>query len=329
MALVAQGWSNAKIAEALGVTARCVSYWKACQRRHGQAALLRDGRGRPLGAGRTLSAEQERHLQKLICDKTPDQLKMPFALWSRRAVAELIKRLYGLKVAVRTMGKYLKRWGFTPQKPLRRAYEQNPKAVEKWLKESYPAIAAAAKKEKAEIFWGDETGVNNAPNAPRGYAPRGYAPCGQTPVLRHCAKRFSFTVLSAVNNRGSTRWMVFKGGVNAARLKRFMARLVRQAGGRKVYLILDNLRVHHSKTVKEWLEEHQKEIAVHYLPSYSPDLNPDERLNRSLKSGLAALPAPRDASDLHRQTVGELRSLHKRPKHIRSFFKSDSTKYAA
>jgi transposase len=222
------------------------------------------------------------------------------------------------------MGEYLKRWGFTPQKPLRKAYEQQPKAVQEWLTTSYPAIAASAKAERAEIYWGDQTGVNNQPNAPRSYAPR-----GQTPTVKQQAKRFGFSVMSAVTNRGSARWMVYPGALDSARLIKFLIRLVRQAGGRKVYLILDNLRVHHSKPVKQWLAEHCKQIAVHHLPSYSPDLNPDERLNRSLKSKLAQLPAPRDAAQLREQTIGQLRSCHRRPVLIKSYFKSPTTAYAA
>jgi len=319
-----KGWRNVKIAEALGVTARTVSFWKTYQRRHGRAALLADERGRPIGSGRTLKEEQEAHVRKCIADKMPDQLKLPFALWSRKAVVELIARLYGIKLSVRTMGKYLKRWGFTPQKPIKRAYEQNPKAVEKWLKESYPAIAAAAKAEGAEIYWGDQTGVNNQPNAPRGYAP-----CGQTPVIKQRAKRFGCSVMSAITNRGSARWMVYKGALNAALLIRFMKRLVKQMGGRKVYLILDNLKVHHAKPVKAWLEANVEQIAVHYLPSYSPELNPDERLNRSLKSKLGHQPAARDEAALQRQVLGALRSTHKQPQRIRSFFDSVTTQYAA
>ena len=202
MQLVDEGWLQAEAAKAVGVHVRTVRQWGQHRREHGLASLVRDERGRALGEGRTLTAAQEKELRKLITDKMPDQLKLPFALWTRRAVAELIEQRYGLKLPVRTMGEYLKRWGFTPQKPLRKAHEQQPKAVKEWLTTSYPAIAAAAKAEGAEIFWGDQTGVNNQANAPRSYAPR-----GQTPTVRQQAKRFGFSVMSAVTNRGSARWM--------------------------------------------------------------------------------------------------------------------------
>jgi transposase len=324
MKLVDAGWTQPEAATAVGVHPRTVRQWGQHRREHGLASLVRDERGRAVGEGRTLTAGQEKELRKLITDKLPDQLKLPFALWTRRAVAQLIEARYGLKLPVRTMGEYLKRWGFTPQKPLRKAYEQQPKAVRLWLEQTYPAIAARAKAEGAEIFWGDQTGVNNQPNAPRGYAP-----CGQTPTVSQQAKRFGFSVMSAVTNRGSARWMVYAGALDSARLIQFMVRLVRLAGGRKVYLILDNLRVHHSAPVKTWLAQHSDQIAVYHLPSYSPELNPDERLNRGLKSKLGQLPAPRDEAHLRQQTYAQLRSCHRQPALVQSYFHSASTQYAA
>lgn len=324
MVLVGRQWRIKDIAEAVGVHERTVHQWKQHQREHGRASLLRDERGRKHGECRTLSVAQERQVQKLIAEKLPDQLKLPFALWTRKAVAQLIAERFGLMLPVRTMGEYLKRWGFTPQKPVKKADEQNPKEVKRWLDERYPQIAATAKAEGAEIYWGDQTGINNQPNAPRGYAPR-----GRTPTVSQRSKRFGFSVMSAVTNRGSARWMVDKGALNGALLIRFMGRLVRQANGRKVCLILDNLRVHHGAPVKAWIEEHRAHIAVHHLPSYSPELNPDEHLNRSLKSKLGHLPAARDERSLHRQALGQLRSCHRQPSLIQSFFLSNYTAYAA
>jgi transposase len=324
MILEGKNWHDRDIADAVGVNERTVRQWKQHQREHGAKSLLSDERGRSVGEGRKLSAQQEKEVRKLIADKLPEQLKLPFALWTRKAVAQLLETRFAIRLPVRTMGEYLKRWGFTPQKPIKKAYEQNPRKVKAWLEDEYPAIAAQAKTEGAEIYWGDQTGVNNQPNAPRGYAPR-----GKTPTVNQRSKRFGFSVMSAVTNRGSARWMVYKGALDSAMLIRFMQRLVRQMKGRKAYLILDNLRVHHSAPVKEWLEQNQEQIAVCYLPSYSPELNPDERLNRSLKSKLSHLPAAKDERALHKQTIGQLRSCHKQPAIIRSFFDSQTTQYAA
>lgn len=322
--LLGKRWHNRDVAAAVGVNERTVRQWRQHQREQGTKSLLRDERGRNVGDGRTLAAAQEKEVRKLIRNRLPDQLQLPFALWTRKAVVQLLATRYGLKLPVRTLGEYLKRWGFTPQKPIKKAYEQNPVKVKRWLKEEYPAIAAQAKAEGAEIYWGDQTGGNNQPNAPRGYAPK-----GATPTVNQRAKRFGFSVMSAVTNRGSARWMVYKGALNAALLIRFMERLTRQLKGRKVYLILDNLRGHHSAPVKAWLAEHREQIVVHHLPSYSPELNPDERLNRSLKSKLGQLPAAKDERALHRQTLSQMRSCHHQPGLIRSFFTSTATSYAA
>src|SRR5436190_1728556 len=177
--------------------------------------------GRPSGTGRTLTAEQEREVQRLIRDRTPEQLKMVYALWSRQAVAELIRDRYGIELPVRTMGLYLGRWGFTPQKPLRRAYEQSPAAVKKWLDEEYPVIAACAKVEGAEIHWGDETGLRS--DDVRG---RSYAPQGRTPVVRVNNKRHGRSVTSTGTNKGTMRWKIFDGALNADILIDFMKRLI-------------------------------------------------------------------------------------------------------
>jgi len=324
MRLLAGGWTQQRASQAVGVGERTVRQWVGYRREHGIAALLRDERGRKTGQGRTLSAAQEKAIRRLIIDQTPDQLKLPFALWTRKAVGQLIQRRLGLRLPVRTLGEYLKRWGFTVQKPVQKALEQKPAAVRRWLRQEYPALVAQAKAEGAEIYWGDQTGCNNQPNAVRGYAPQ-----GQTPQVIRSARRFTRSVMSAVTNKGSLRWMVYKGALNATRLIGFLGRLVRQADGRKVYLILDNLRVHHSAPVKDWVAEHAAEITLHHLPSYSPELNPDEWLNRSLKSKLAVLPAPPTEAHLHRQTIAQLRSCHRQPALIARCFNSPSTAYAA
>ena len=188
----------------------------------GASALRGAVGGRKMGELRLLSAEQEALVQKLIADKTPDQLKMAYALWSRAAVAELIAQRFGIKLQVRTMGLYLARWGFTPQKPLRKAYEQSPAAVKKWLDEDYPAIAARAKAEGAEIQWGDESGLRSDDVRGRSYAPR-----GETPVMRVPNKRHGLSIISTVTNKGQTRWRIFDGALNSAILIDFLRRLLR------------------------------------------------------------------------------------------------------
>lgn len=280
-------------------------------------------RGRSAGDGRTLDAEQEAALRRLICDKTPDQLKMGFALWSRGAVAQLIAQQYGIRMPVRSVGHYLKRWGFTPQKPIKKAYEQRPAEVKAWLEDEYPVIAARAKDEGAEIHWGDETGLRS--DDVRG---RGYAPKGQTPVIRVCSKRENLSLISTVTNQGKVRWMVFDGALNAATLIEFFKRLIKEAQ-RKLFLILDNLKVHHAKVVRQWLEEHTAQIEVFYLPSYSPELNPDECLNADLKQAVTAKAPARAKGQLKKATISHMRKLSKSPERVRRYFQHAPVRYAA
>lgn len=268
------------VAETVGVSAKAVGGWIKRYKLEGPSSLKARRRGPETGAYRHLTPDQEKQLQKLIADKTPDQIKLDYALWTRKAVMELIKQKTGVDMPIRTVGEYLKRWGFTPQKPIKRAYEQNPKAVQRWLDDEYPAIKARAKQEGAEIYWGDETGMRNDSQHERGYAPK-----GKTPVVRLNANRTSTNMISAVTNQGKVRFRVFDGTMNADILIEFCKRLIKSAK-RKVYLILDNLRVHHAKVFKAWLLEQADVIEVFYLPSYSPELNPDEYLNCDLKAGI-------------------------------------------
>jgi len=279
--------------------------------------------GRPSGSGRQLTAEQEMKIQQLIQNRTPDQLKLAYALWTRQAVSELIEAVYGVQLTVRNMSKYLKRWGFTPQRPLKKAYEQSPEAVRKWVDEEYPKIAAQAKQEGAEIQWGDETGLRS--DDVRG---RGYAPKGKTPVVLANANRSKLSVISTVTNKGQMRWKVFSGALNTKIMIGFMKRLV-HGRQKRVLLILDNLRVHHSKAAKKWLAENEEKIQVFYLPSYSPELNPDELLNADLKQHVTKAAPPRNKIALTRTAIGALRSIQKQPSRVQNYFGQKNVAYAA
>jgi len=257
--------------------------------------------GRPKDIGRVLTKEQERDAQKVIADRTPDQIKLPYALWTRQAVREMIQRRYDRKLAVRSVGNYLKRWGYTPQKPLQRAYEQNPHAVRRWLDDEFPAIKARARAEGAEINWGDETGLRS--DDVRG---RSYALKGKTPTIRVNQRRHGCSVISVVNNKGAMRWMVFHGALNSQLLIKFLKRLVRSAP-RKVFLILDNLRVHHSRQVKAWLERNSQAIECFFLPSYSPELNPVELANASLKHAVTTHAPARKKGQMEKVASKHLR----------------------
>lgn len=313
------------IAEVVGVSRVAVSGWWKLYKETGSKSLQAKKRGRKTGEQRTLNAKQESEIRKMIVDKTPDQIKMPFALWSRQAVGLLIKAKYGIKMPVRTIGLYLERWGFTPQKPAKRAYEQCPTAVKKWLQETYPQIAADAKGEGAEIHWGDETGLRSDDHRGRGYAPK-----GKTPLKRVSAKRSSVNLISTVTNQGKVRFMIYDEIFTAQMMIKFLKRLIKDAK-RMIFLILDNLRVHHAKMVQAWLaeEEIKKLLRVFYLPSYSPELNPDEYLNCDLKGGVFGQAPIRDKESLKKAAVSHLRLLQKKPQRVQKYFKNKFISYAA
>jgi len=317
------GMKLAKVSATVGLSPGTIISAMKSYQSGGWPGVAIAARGRSVGDGRTLTAEQEKAIRKIISDRTPDQLKMPYALWSRSAVGEVIQQQLGVKLPVRTVGHYLKRWGFTPQKPIRKAYEQRPADVKRWLDQDYPAITARAKAEGAEIHWGDETGLRS--DDVRG---RSYAPKGQTPVVKVSSKRESLSLISSVTNQGKVRWMVFGGALNAKILIRFLKRLIQDAQ-RKVFLILDNLRVHHAKIVREWLSTQAEKLEVFYLPSYSPELNPDECLNADLKQAVTSKAPARNKGQLKKVTVGHLRRLSKSPERIKKYFRHQPVRYAA
>ncbi len=265
VALSKRGMSRSSIGEIVGAHPDTVGRWLKRYAEAGAAFYKPRPRGRSLGECRHLSIEQEPQIQKVLIDKVPEQLKLDFALWTRQAVAELIEVKCGLKMPIRSVGEYLKRWGFTPQKPLKRAYEQKLEAVVQWLATEYPIIRGKAKVEGGEIYWGDETGLRTDCRHGRGYARK-----GQTPLISLKARRESINMISAITNQGLVRFRLFEGTFNAALLIDFMKRLIKGAGGRKVFLILDNLKAHHAKVVKAWLLEpkREKQIEVFYLPIF-------------------------------------------------------------
>lgn len=317
-----RGVNKAKIAEDIGLSYSGVDKIIRGYQTIGQ--VTPKPRGRRYGFGRRLTEAQESHIRKLICDKRPEQMKLDFALWNRLAVSQLIEQEFGLALAVRTVGEYLKRWGFTPQKPIRRAYEQRPEAVQAWLDQAYPAIAKRAQQEGAEIHWGDETAVVNTDVRGRGYAPQ-----GQTPVAYTVgSNRQKLSMISTVTNQGKTRWMIIDEAFNADRFIEFLRALIKDAG-KKVFLIVDNLRVHHAKPVKAWLEQHATQIEVFYLPSYSPELNPDERLNADLKYAIGSKVAARTQVKLKAITSEHMTMLEQNPDRVKNYFQDPRILYAA
>lgn len=318
-----KGMSNELAAETVGISkTRASTIWQLYQK-GGIDALKPKTRGRKEGEHRNLTAEQEAAIKKLLIDKTPDQLKLQFALWTREAVRLAIKKEFSIELPLRTITDYLHRWGFTPQKPTKRAYEQNDKAVQQWLETEYPSISERAKQEKAEIHWGDETGVQSD-----SYNAKGFAPKGKTPIVRLNSKKSSINMISSITNQGKVRFMLYEENMTSKVFIKFLSRLVKDAKS-KVFLILDNHRVHHSKDTKKWLAKHTEQIELFFLPSYSPELNPDEYLNGNLKQKVRSGLPSRTKDDLIKKTRSFMKTLQRRPQHVQGFFRHPKVTYAA
>lgn len=321
--LRSKGLTRAEIGDIVGVHADTVGRWLKVYRSGGAKALTLKRRGRREGSGRRLDKAQERKVQRLLIDKTPEQLKLPYALWTRESVRQWVQFWLGIDLPIRTVGHYLKRWGMTPQKPAKRAYEQQPAKVQQWLDDEYPAIQRQARAQGAEIYWGDETGLRNDCQHERGYALK-----GQTPVVQLSAKRHSVNLISAITNQGKVRFMIFDGGMNAKLLINFLRRLIKDAK-RKVILILDNLRAHHANKVKTWVASRPDQIELFYLPPYSPELNPDEYLNCDLKGGVHSGKPARSKQQLKKKATNHMRMLQNKPARVRKYFQHSRIKYAA
>ena len=322
--LYRQHKSKTAIAEELGVRRGTVGKWLIHYESNGCLPQKEQQRGKPKGSGRKLTPEQEKGIQESIIDQTPDQLKLAFALWSAEAVRQLIYQHYLIDMPIRTVRLYLSRWGFTPQRPVKKAYEQQPKAVKKWLDESYPLIKQQARDEQAEIHWGDEAGISSQEHYPRGYAPKGKTP---TLILSY-SQRERINMISSITNQGKMRFMVYGTNFTSQVFIRFMKQLIKGTK-KKVYLILDNLRVHHSKPVKKWVKENSDSIELFFLPSYSPELNPDEYLNCDLKAKIKADKPTRKKGDIKTKMIKHLRSIQAQPQRIKSYFNHRMISYAA
>lgn len=316
-------FTHQQAAEAVGVARPTVSKWVSACRRDGPTALQAQKRGRDSESQKLLTRREEQRVQRMIRDKCPDQLKLPFALWTAAAVQELIRCEWGKALALSTVRLYLQRWGFTPQKPLTRAKERCPARIQQWLAEEYPAIARRAKTEGARIYWGDETGVCNQDQIGRSYAPQ-----GQTPVMTKTTKRFSTSMISVVSNRGDLRFMLYDGAFTVAHFLRFLRRLIR-GQRRKLFLIVDNLKVHHAYKVQAWVARHQAALELFFLPPYAPELNPDEYLNNDLKQHLSIRPKAGDKPSLVKQVRATMQTLQHQPARTRSYFRAPAVRYAA
>jgi len=319
-----EGMENLEVAALLGMNPATTSKWWSAYRK-GEDIFQRKKRGRRKGNQKRLDAEEEKRIIQKLIDTTPRQLKFPFALWSREAVQKLIEHETGKALPLSTVGHYLKAWHFRAKKPIKRAFERKDAAAKRWLEEEYPKIKEAAKREDAEIWWSDEMASVSLPSCIRGYAPIG---THHKPVLEHPAKKVKVNVISAITPTGKSLFALYDESINVERFIDFLEKVI-DSCTKKVYLIVDNLRVHHAKKVTRWVEEHSEKIALHFLPAYSPDLNPDEYLNQDFKRNAHKKGIPKDHKALEENTRAYLESIQNDPQKVSGYFRHPKVQYAA
>ncbi|MGH7183044.1 MAG: IS630 family transposase [Nitrospiraceae bacterium] len=316
------GMPQTEAARMFGASLRAVSKWRRLDRDGGLRALTLKRRGRRLGEGR-LNGTRAARIRSLIVGKLPDQLKLPFYLWTRAAVASLIAREYGIAVSLVTVGRYLRAWGLSPQKPVRRAYERNDAAIARWLKQEYPALARQARRDKAAIYWGDEMGLRSDH-----VTGTSYAPVGRTPVVRATGQRFGCNMISAITNKGALAFMVFEGTFKTSVFVTFIQRLLKQVAG-KIYLIVDGHPVHKSGAATRVAAKHSSRLRLIRLPGYCPELNPDELLNQDVKTNGLGKSRPTNRTELLAIVRSHLYRRQKQPQVITSLFREKHVRYAA
>lgn len=323
IAMLRKGKKHKDIAEVLSISKYAVDRISSLYKREGAKCLNEKTRGRKLGEKRQLSPEQEKEIQHILIDKYPNQLKLNFMLWTRAAVCELIHNKYGITITLRNMSEYLKRWGMTCQRPTKKAYFQDNVKLNTFKHETYPAIVEKAKKEDAEIYWGDETGINN-----QAYHIKGYSPKGKTPEIGAYSKIEKINMVSAITNHGTCRFMCYEENMTQQLFIDFMKRLVKDAD-RKVLFIVDNLKVHHGKIVKEWLDSHKEEIEIFFMSPYSPEINPDEYLNHNLKQNIHSGIIPHTKEQIRKKTEAYMHGLQEQKERVTSLFKHKKLNYIA
>lgn len=317
---VQNGESPEAVIKALGFTRCCIYQWLAAYRAGGWDALKT---GRIGGRPKKLSAFQIRWIYKTVTSKNPLQLKFPFALWTRGMIRTLLWEKYRIRLSLSSIGRLLAQLGLTCQKPLVKALQQNPSLVEQWLKKEYPRIRLQAKREGAQIFFEDESGVRSDFHSGTTWGLK-----GKTPVIRSTGQRFRFNMISAVSPRGDIQFMVTEKSANAFVFLKFLRRLL-HGRRRKIFLIVDAHPSHRSKKVQAFLKTVEKKLCLFFLPPYSPELNPDELVWNDVKNNGVGKSFIAQKQDLKTAVVSRLRYLQKNPSHVRSFFHAPTTCYAA
>jgi transposase len=317
---VQDGQSPESVAKALSINRTTIYDWLSLYRHGGWDALNAKKRG---GRSRKLNGKALRWIFDTVTMKCPLQLKFPFALWTCKMIGELINQKFGVQLSRTSVNRLLAQLGLSAQRPLWRAYQKNPQAVDQWLKIEFPGIKEQARKAGAEIFFGDEAGVRSDHHSGTTWGAKGL-----TPIVYSTGARFGFNMISAISPRGLLRFMVVEGSVGAAQFVEFLKRLLHGAT-KPIYLIVDGHPSHKSKMTKSFIDGTNGRLKLFLLPGYSPELNPDEFVWNSLKThALGRLPHY-NKEQMKKDAVNHLRSLQRSPDRVRAFFQAPHTIYAA
>ena len=307
--------------ELFGLTKSAVDKIWTRYKLKGSRGILSKKRG--VRDGKKINGKQAAEVRQLVKDKLPDQLKLPFGLWTREAVQQLIARRFDIDLSIWQVGRYLKDWGYTPQKPISKAFEQKPEKVKQWLEQEYPAIKRRAQKEKAVIYFGDETGMRSDHQAGKSYAPK-----GETPVIKKTGQRFSLNMISAISNNGHLQFMVIDGRFNSKIFQTFLQQMIKYSR-EKIYFVTDGHPAHKTKKLNEWLLDNKNRIEVFFLPPYSPELNPQEYVNQDVKTNVIGKKRPINKAQM-RNNVEEFMYKRKNDRRqVQKYFHVSHVRYAA
>jgi transposase len=315
--------NKSKLAKRYHVTPNVMAKWIANYEKIGSKSFAQDKRGAARYQNTTLNKQQQNWLKKQLLTKTPEDFKLPFSLWTRKLVAQIASEKYGRKISETTIGAYLKSFGMTPQKPILKSYKQLPQRITAWLTQEYPKLVLRAKHEKFLLFWGDETAVRSSDQIGCGYSIR-----GKKPVQKQAGYRFGINMVSAINNSGNSRFMLFFGKMNSKKFIVFLRKLIKNQC-HKIVLIIDNASYHKSALVKGFAAKHTDKLELVFLPPYCPELNPDEYLNNALKQKLNHRPKAKSAKELRKTVRYEMRKMQGSKKTMRKLFGHNSVRYAA
>lgn len=291
---------------------------------------IANGRGRGLralkarkGSGRKpkLTRVQKLQVFRWVNGKNPLQYGFDFALWTREAVRELILRKFQVSLSVTSVGSLLAELGLTPQKPLQRAYQRDPEAIERWQRDTFPAIARQAKADGAEIHFWDESGFRADAVHGKTWSER-----GKTPVINRPGQRQSISAASAVNAKGAFWFATYEGGLTGELFVELLKRLMYRRK-KPLHLVVDGLPAHKKAVVKEYVAGTEGRLTLHFLPGYAPDLNPDELVwSHAKRTGVARKPLMK-GEKLQDRVHEQLQKIGKNQKLVRSFFKHPSVAY--